>query len=690
MKYGSSTTTAGTSNGNTSNNNGYEHNNSNSVINAGNGGQTMMFLPVEATNSGVQQSSVIKTAPPGRSQMLMDFSPKQEPIELAPLSNTHPCLQNLGKMSVGSTQLEHYYSSMNSVNNSSKNSYSPYYEYLNVGSAASATSSYPQSIQQQQSTNSLLQPTATSAVVALGYLNQLDNCGNSLIDQQQQRILLYKNNGNNNGDEVGGGVALLSPVDSGIGQELLLEQAKQNQSAQLQRVHESREQSIPVCIPKLDNQLGFQYTLEAPISTSIRKEDDRMTYVNKGQFYTVSFDYILDLRCPLKGMTVRSQIIIVFREDKSFEEELRTWLVWYKRQHSPKQRIIEIDAKNSMGAIGGNFDEIAHNAVQFCWTPGEQPGPKVSIAVQCLSTDFSTQKGVKGLPLHVQIDTYDDQSDSKIPFHRGYCQIKVFCDKGAERKLRDEDKRAHRRKNNGSNGSAGSAAPTVSGGASGGAGGGGGRKKIDSGEFHESCERSQFYHSADLERPAALFVPSDDFFFDTASICSYDALSEMEPQPKRPKSSERIMIYVRKADEDVFTPLHLVPPSLGGLARAISEKYNLDETKIEAFYKQCQKGGITVKIDDDMLRHYSNQDTFLIELKQSELDRHTFYAVTLIELLTANNDIPLNKNNKILNSFNIHHHHHQDTASATSSSSTNSDNISSNHQQQQRTSAAVW
>nr|CAD2160913.1 unnamed protein product [Meloidogyne enterolobii] len=487
MKYGSSTTTAGTSNGNTSNNNGYEHNNSNSVINAGNGGQTMMFLPVEATNSGVQQSSVIKTAPPGRSQMLMDFSPKQEPIELAPLSNTHPCLQNLGKMSVGSTQLEHYYSSMNSVNNSSKNSYSPYYEYLNVGSAASATSSYPQSIQQQQSTNSLLQPTATSAVVALGgggggqqhqdwpymsyntlhhhnqhhqqqqqlhlhqqqqqlgYLNQLDNCGNSLIDQQQQRILLYKNNGNNNGDEVGGGVALLSPVDSGIGQELLLEQAKQqlheffgpvslssagvlvpsqqqhssvihqhhgdntgqdtlnhalllqqqqqsqqqqnrqreqrssaesNQSAQLQRVHESREQSIPVCIPKLDNQLGFQYTLEAPISTSIRKEDDRMTYVNKGQFYTVSFDYILDLRCPLKGMTVRSQIIIVFREDKSFEEELRTWLVWYKRQHSPKQRIIEIDAKNSMGAIGGNFDEIAHNAVQFCWTPGEQPGPK--------------------------------------------------------------------------------------------------------------------------------------------------------------------------------------------------------------------------------------------------------------------------------------------------------------------------
>lgn len=551
----------------------------------------------------------------------------------------------------------------------------------------------------------------------LGYLSQLDSCAHQLgLDQQR----IYKNG--LNGVENGGGGGLLSPVDSGIGQEMLLEQAKQQlheffgpvslastasillpqqpgsqssvihqhhaqqqepgqpggsqqqqqqrqRSAELQqqqgggqpqRVHEPREQSIPVVIPKLDNPLGFQYTLESPISTSIRREDDRMTYVNKGQFYTVSLDYLPDLRCPLKGLTVRSQVMVVFREDKSYDEELRTWLVWYKRQHSPKQRIIEVDTKNSMGAIGGHYEEIAHNAVQFCWNPGEQPSPKVSIAVQCLSTDFSTQKGVKGLPLHIQIDTYDDQADSKQPFHRGYCQIKVFCDKGANRKMLHENRRDERRRGSG--------------------GGGGGRKKLDC-EFHEQCERSHFYHSADLDRPAALFVPSDDFFFDTASIGSYEALSELEPQPKRPRPSERIMIYVRKADEDVFTPLHLVPPSLGGLARAISEKYNLDESKIEAFYKQCQKG-ITVKIDDDMLRHYSNQDTFLLELKQSELDRHTFYSVTLVELHSANNAIG----------------HQSQTPSATSSSSTTSEPAppsgsmatANGQQQQQQQQRAIW
>lgn len=34
----------------------------------------------------------------------------------------------------------------------------------------------------------------------------------------------------------------------------------------------------------------------------------------------------------------------------------------------------------------------------------------------------------QGLPLHVQIDTFEDPRDTAV-FHRGYCQIKVFCDK---------------------------------------------------------------------------------------------------------------------------------------------------------------------------------------------------------------------------------------------------------------------
>lgn len=54
---------------------------------------------------------------------------------------------------------------------------------------------------------------------------------------------------------------------------------------------------------------------------------------------------------------------------------------------------------------------------------------QVFIGVNCLSTDFSSQKGVKGVPLNLQIDTYDCGSGTERLVHRAVCQIKIFCDK---------------------------------------------------------------------------------------------------------------------------------------------------------------------------------------------------------------------------------------------------------------------
>ncbi|XP_060234598.1 grainyhead-like protein 2 homolog [Meriones unguiculatus] len=84
------------------------------------------------------------------------------------------------------------------------------------------------------------------------------------------------------------------------------------------------------------------------------------------------------------------------------------------------------DYKESFNTIG-NIEEIAYNAVSFTWDVNEEA--KIFITVNCLSTDFSSQKGVKGLPLMIQIDTYSYNNRSNKPVHRAYCQIKVFCDK---------------------------------------------------------------------------------------------------------------------------------------------------------------------------------------------------------------------------------------------------------------------
>jgi len=50
--------------------------------------------------------------------------------------------------------------------------------------------------------------------------------------------------------------------------------------------------------------------------------------------------------------------------------------------------------------------------------------------MNCLSTEFSSQKGVKGLPLHIVIDTYEDlENEAAEPVHRAYCRVKIFRDK---------------------------------------------------------------------------------------------------------------------------------------------------------------------------------------------------------------------------------------------------------------------
>ena len=46
-----------------------------------------------------------------------------------------------------------------------------------------------------------------------------------------------------------------------------------------------------------------------------------------------------------------------------------------------------------------------------------------------MSTDFSAQKGVAGIPLHFLVDTYEDLDPSAEPIHRSVCKIKVFRDK---------------------------------------------------------------------------------------------------------------------------------------------------------------------------------------------------------------------------------------------------------------------
>ncbi|XP_073783079.1 grainyhead-like protein 1 homolog isoform X3 [Danio rerio] len=348
---------------------------------------------------------------------------------------------------------------------------------------------------------------------------------------------------------------------------------------------------------------NFEYILEASKSLRQKSGDGTMTYLNKGQFYPITLretDNGKLLQGPI--CKVRSVVMVVFGEEKSRDDQLKHWKYWHSRQHTAKQRCIDIaDYKESFNTIS-NIEEISYNAISFTWDISEEA--KIFISVNCLSTDFSSQKGVKGLPLNIQIDTYSYNNRSNKPIHRAYCQIKVFCDKGAERKIRDEERKQSRRKV-------------------------GADVKVPL--LHKRTDMTVFRTLTDFETQPVLFIP--DIHFSTFQRHAFTAEDSEEgsamkrlpyteeefgsPPNKLARMDEpkRVLLYVRRETEEVFDALMLKTPTLKGLVEAISEKYEVSLEKIGKVYKKCKKG-ILVNMDDNIIKHYSNEDTFQIQMEE--------------------------------------------------------------------------
>ncbi|XP_076016783.1 grainyhead-like protein 2 homolog isoform X2 [Genypterus blacodes] len=390
----------------------------------------------------------------------------------------------------------------------------------------------------------------------------------------------------------------------------------------------------------------FQYSLEAGMSLRQRQVDGPMAYLNRGQFYAVTLSKSGVKSCvrqprgkvrvsgppPTHGpdgspssreqctmggselqrdSMVQSVIMVVFGEDKCRDEQLKNWKYWHSRQHTVKQRVLDIaDYKESFTTIA-NVEEIAYNAVSFTWDVTEEA--KVFISVNCLSTDFSSQKGVKGMPLIIQTDTYSYNSCSSRPIHRAYAQIKVFCDKGAERKLRDEEKKQLRKKVKGK--SSGSSSPV---------------QKADS---------TMFKAMTDLDSQPVLFIPDVHFGnlqragqvfsfnkeeVDRAGSVTVKRMSchadedVSSPLPKKTKVvvERKVLLYVRKECDEVFDALMLHSPTLEALMEAISDKYAVPFHKMSKVYKKSKKG-VLVNMDDNIIEHYSNEETFILAIESS-------------------------------------------------------------------------
>jgi len=368
----------------------------------------------------------------------------------------------------------------------------------------------------------------------------------------------------------------------------------------------------------------FEYAMEAPKSLKQKEGEPTMSYINKAQFYAISLREVGAAPWKFRNSKVKTVVSVIFGDGKPEEEQLRHWKYWHGRQHTAKQRVIDIaDYKES--SMISDINEFSHNAISFTWDVNDIA--KIFISVNCLSTDFSAQKGIKGLPLLLQIDTYTDMRRNAKPAHRATVQLKVFCDKGAERKIRDEERKALRKK--------------------GGSGGAQPKPQFQlpvqnplgivmpgqqANMMQPNSKRNEivlFKASSDLSSSVTYFTP------EMASRTEADYLAAGEIPPMDTETRKRlcdtdgneiplkiprhdpntVLLYVKSPDAECFDALMLSQSNLAGLTEAIVQKYKICGDAISRIYKKSKKG-VLVNMDDIIIRHYSNEDTFIITFEE--------------------------------------------------------------------------
>ncbi|KAI9773320.1 MAG: hypothetical protein M1840_007535 [Geoglossum simile] len=209
--------------------------------------------------------------------------------------------------------------------------------------------------------------------------------------------------------------------------------------------------------PKHIENFRFHLTLHAPTAMVKHADEVPVTYLNKGQAYSMS---IIDTAPPISdGLPIRYRtfVRISFEDEQQRQRPGACWQLWKEgrgtneaHQRGGKLQAVEHVDTNQHGENSTESSRIEIEAASFdgfsvIWGPGPDGAADCSIAVRFnfLSTDFSHSKGVKGIPVRLCAKTEVIGSGSpRSPLPTSpeicYCKVKLFRDHGAERKLSND------------------------------------------------------------------------------------------------------------------------------------------------------------------------------------------------------------------------------------------------------------
>ncbi|KAK9767513.1 hypothetical protein K7432_002655 [Basidiobolus ranarum] len=179
-----------------------------------------------------------------------------------------------------------------------------------------------------------------------------------------------------------------------------------------------------------NSNLRFCISLEAQTAAAQRVDETPLTYLNKGHYYAISLS-----DCERTDADLTSTLRVTFHDEAHRKLAGTYWQFWSTQQNSPKTaRALDIDKAASTGVK--NVECSSFDRLSFQWNG--RKSAKIYVRFNCLSTDFSRIKGVKGIPLRIIMETKNYENN--MPSEKAYAKVKLFRDKGAERKNKDDQR----------------------------------------------------------------------------------------------------------------------------------------------------------------------------------------------------------------------------------------------------------
>ncbi|CAF0868345.1 unnamed protein product [Rotaria sordida] len=205
--------------------------------------------------------------------------------------------------------------------------------------------------------------------------------------------------------------------------------------------NDHRSDSSPASSPLSQQQNSqFFFTLNALPSSSSRINEETTSYLNQGQPYEIKFQIkknqtenlkrtSMDDPCPT---TYRSILRLCFWDKILQTQEHELMQKWLNEYHSSS--LFDIDTNLTYGVLSIIRSKQIPNAIEIVWDTSTTTS--LLIRFKCTSTDFAQKRhgGEKGIPLRIQIDTYENDVDDTKHVYSCCCKVQLFRLKGAQRK----------------------------------------------------------------------------------------------------------------------------------------------------------------------------------------------------------------------------------------------------------------